>query len=260
MIEIKNVYKSFRGQVVLKGIDLIIPTAKITVIIGPSGTGKTVLLRHIIGLIKPDRGRVIVDGTDISTLTSKDLNEFRQRFGMLFQNAALFDSLSVTENVAFPLVESMRKTPRPNIDVNKVVESKLRLVGLDGTGYKMPSELSGGMRKRVGLARAIVLEPSIILYDEPTTGLDPIMTVAIDNLILSMQQELNITSVVISHDIDSAFRVADQIAMIHDGRIIECSAPEEFKRSKNPAVREFLDAGLGDGQRGRAVDIKNKYD
>lgn len=243
MIEIKNIHKSFRGQEVLKGVNLTIPTGEITVIIGPSGTGKTVLLRHIIGLIKPDKGRILVDGTDINTLTSKALNEFRGRFGMLFQNAALFDSFSVAENVAFPLVESMRKAPRPDIDIDRIVESKLRLVGLAGTGDKMPSELSGGMKKRVGLARAIVLEPSIILYDEPTTGLDPIMTVAIDNLILSMQQELHVTSVVISHDIDSAFRVADQIAMIHDGRIIECSAPDEFKRSKNPAVRKFLDAG-----------------
>ncbi len=246
MIEIKNIHKSFRGQKVLRGVNLIIPKGKITVIIGPSGTGKTVLLRHIIGLIKPDEGRVLVDGIDINTLTSKALNEFRRRFGMLFQNAALFDSLTVAENVAFPLVESMRKTPKPGIDIDRIVESKLKLVGLAGTEKKMPSELSGGMKKRVGLARAIVLEPSIILYDEPTTGLDPIMTVAIDNLILSMQQELHVTSVVISHDIDSAFRVADQIAMIHEGTIIECSAPDAFKRSTNPAVREFLDAGSKD--------------
>jgi phospholipid/cholesterol/gamma-HCH transport system ATP-binding protein len=241
MITIQGLHKSFDGHAVLRGIDLTIPDGKITVIIGPSGCGKTVLLRHIIGLVKPDAGHVLVDGVDIASLRSKELNDFRRRFGMLFQNAALFDSMSVFDNVAFPLIESSRGKPLP--DVEHIVEEKLRLVGLPGIGRKMPSELSGGMRKRVGLARAIVLAPSIILYDEPTTGLDPIMTVAIDNLILSMQQKLGVTSVVISHDRESAFRVADQIAMIHGGRIIECSTPEAFQRSKNPAVVEFLSAG-----------------
>ncbi len=250
MIEIKDVHKSFGAQSVLRGVNLTIPKGRITVIVGPSGTGKTVLLRHMIGLIRPDKGRVIVDGVDIAGLSSHGLNEFRRRFGMLFQNAALFDSLTVSENVAFPLIESTRGRPRP--DVDRIVGEKLRLVGLQGVGEKMPSELSGGMRKRVGLARAIVLEPSIILYDEPTTGLDPIMTVAIDNLILSMQQELDITSVVISHDIDSAFRVADQIAMIHGGRIIECLPPDGFRVSQNPDVRAFLDAGDEGARRGES--------
>jgi len=250
MIEIKDVHKSFGDQHVLRGVNLTIPKGKITVIVGPSGTGKTVLLRHIIGLITPDRGRVVVDDVDISRLTNHQLNEFRRRFGMLFQNAALFDSLSVGENVAFPLVESYRGRTLP--DVDRIVDEKLKLVGLSGIGRKLPSELSGGMRKRVGLARAIVLEPSIILYDEPTTGLDPIMTVAIDNLILSMQQKLSITSVVISHDIDSAFRVADQICMIHGGRIVECLPPVEFRRSQNPDVRAFLDAGNGSKPKGES--------
>lgn len=241
MIEIKDVHKSFDGQHILRGVNLSIPTGKITVIIGPSGTGKTVLLRHIIGLIMPDQGQVIVDGVDIGNLKSFELTAFRRRFGMLFQSAALFDSLSVADNVAFPLLESSRGKKLP--DVERIVETKLGLVGLSGVGKKMPSDLSGGMRKRVGLARAIVLEPAIILYDEPTTGLDPIMTVAIDNLILSMQQKLAITSIVISHDIDSAFRVADQIAMIHEGRIIECAEPIRFRRSTVPEVRAFLDAG-----------------
>ena len=241
MIEIKGVHKSFGNEAVLKGVDLTIPTGKITVIVGPSGTGKTVLLRHMIGLIRPDRGSVIVDGVDIDRLSAHELNDFRRRFGMLFQSAALFDSLTVGENVAFPLIEMARGRPQP--DVQRIVRDKLSLVGLEGIEHRMPSELSGGMRKRVGLARAIVLEPSIILYDEPVTGLDPIMTVAIDNLILSMQQKLSITSVVISHDIDSAFRVADQICMIHGGRIVECSTPEQFRRSRNPEVRAFLDAG-----------------
>jgi phospholipid/cholesterol/gamma-HCH transport system ATP-binding protein len=250
MIEIKDVHKSFGDQHVLRGVNLTIPKGKITVIVGPSGTGKTVLLRHMIGLITPDRGRVFVDGVDIGGLTSHELNEFRRRFGMLFQSAALFDSLSVGENVAFPLVESYRGRTLP--DVDRIVDEKLKLVGLSGIGRKLPSELSGGMRKRVGLARAIVLEPSIILYDEPTTGLDPIMTVAIDNLILSMQQKLSITSVVISHDIDSAFRVADQICMIHGGRIVECLSPAEFRRSQNPDVRAFLDAGNGSKLKGES--------
>jgi len=250
MIEIKDVHKSFGAQHVLRGVNLTIPRGEITVIVGPSGTGKTVLLRHIIGLIRPDRGRVIVDGVDISKLSNHELNEFRRRFGMLFQNAALFDSLTVAENVAFPLVESYRGRAQP--DVGRIVDEKLGLVGLSGIGGKLPSELSGGMRKRVGLARAIVLKPSIILYDEPTTGLDPIMTVAIDNLILSMQQKLSITSVVISHDIDSAFRVADQIAMIHEGRIVECLPPAEFRKSQNPDVRAFLDAGNNSKGKGEA--------
>lgn len=241
MIEIIRLHKSFNGQPVLKGIDLHIPEGEVTVIIGPSGCGKTVLLRHIIGLIKSDRGQVLVDGVDIGRLSPKDLNDFRRRFGMLFQNAALFDSLNVFDNVSFPLVESSRGKCQPNI--RRIVEEKLALVGLRGQGDKMPSELSGGMRKRVGLARAIVLEPSIILYDEPTTGLDPIMTDAIDKLILSMQKKLSITSVVISHDIEAAICVADQIAMIHDGRIVECAGPDAFRNSKNTVVQEFLAAG-----------------
>jgi phospholipid/cholesterol/gamma-HCH transport system ATP-binding protein len=241
MIEIKALNKSFGDNGVLKGLDLSAPEGKITVVIGPSGSGKTVLLRHIIGLLKPDSGKVIVDGTDISGLDQNMLTQFRRRFGMLFQNAALFDSMNVYENVAFPIIEGSRGGRLP--DVHAIVSDKLRLVGLSGVENKMPSELSGGMRKRVGLARAIALKPSIMLYDEPTTGLDPVMTLAIDNLILSMQQELGVTSVVISHDIDSAFRIADQIAMIHDGRIVASGSPAEFGRSKNPEVIDFLSAG-----------------
>ena len=251
MIEIADLHKSFNGQPILRGVNLTIPRGKITVIIGPSGCGKTVLLRHIIGLLRPDRGRVVVDGVDLSRLRGHELNDFRRRFGMLFQSAALFDSLTVAENVAFPLVEQARRGGRP--DIGRIAEEKLALVGLPGIGHKIPSELSGGMRKRVGLARAIVLEPSIILYDEPTTGLDPIMAAAIDNLILSMQQRLGVTSVVISHDIESAFRVADQIAMVHEGRIVESAAPAAFGRSGNPFVREFLKAGGREVGRGETT-------
>lgn len=249
MIEIKNIHKSFAGNAVLKGVDLTIPKGLITVILGPSGSGKTVLLRHIIGLFSPDRGSIKVDGVDISRLNEKELTNFRRRFGMLFQSAALFDSLSVFENVAFPVIESARGRAMP--DVKRIVSQKLAMVGLEGTHDRMPSELSGGMRKRVGLARALALTPSILLYDEPTTGLDPVMTLAIDNLILSMQKELRVTSIVISHDISSTFRVADQIAMIHDGRIVEKGAPDEFRRSSNPVVRAFLAAGGNGVGRGK---------
>ncbi|MFH1874036.1 MAG: ABC transporter ATP-binding protein [Pseudomonadota bacterium] len=238
MIEIINLHKSFNQHEVLRGVNLKIPKGQITVIIGPSGCGKTVLLRHIIGLLKPDSGRVVVDGQDINTLDRVQINKVRRRFGMLFQSAALFDSLSVFDNVAFPLRE--HAPDKTSQQVEKIVKEKLRLVGLTDVGDKMPDELSGGMKKRAGLARAIVLEPEIILYDEPTTGLDPIMTGSIDNLILSMQQTLNITSVVISHDIESTFRVADQIAMIMGGKIIEQGSPEVIRKSQNPAVHKFL--------------------
>ncbi len=241
MIEIRDVHKSFGDFRVLKGVNLTIPKGKITVIIGSSGCGKSVLLRHMIGLLSPDRGEVIVDGVDLQKLSDDGINDFRRRFGMLFQHAALFDSLNVFDNVAFPIIESCRGKRLP--DVKSIVDKKLSLVGLSGIDEKMPSELSGGMRKRVGLARAIALEPAIVLYDEPTTGLDPIMTDAIDNLILSMQRELAITSVVISHDIGAALTVADQIAMLHDGKIIECTDPETFRKSNNPVITEFLNAG-----------------
>lgn len=240
MIEVHNLQKSFDGHEVLKGVNLTIPDGKITVVIGGSGSGKTVFLRHLIGLLKPDAGRVLVDRVNIHALPRQELSEFRKRFGMLFQSAALFDSLDVFDNVAFPLIEHRKMR---DIDaIRRLVEEKLALVGLSDITHKLPSELSGGMRKRVGLARAIALDPKIILYDEPTTGLDPISTVAIDNLILSMQQRLGVTSVVISHDVDSAFRIADQIAMIADGRIIVSGTPDEVRASELPVVQHFLTA------------------
>lgn len=240
MIEIIDLYKSFNGQPVLRGINLSIKKGEITVIIGPSGCGKTSIVRHMIGLLKPDRGRVMVDGIDINTLDPQKLNAFRKRFGMLFQHAALFDSMNVFENVAFPLREHSKKD---EATIRRVVSEKLRVVGLEGSLTKMPSELSGGMKKRVGLARAIALEPEIVLYDEPTTGLDPIMTEAIDNLILETQRKLSITSVVISHDIPSAFHIGDRIAMVDEGKILEIGTPDELRRSKQPKLREFLDKG-----------------
>lgn len=238
LIQFKDVQKSFGTQQVLRGLNLSIPRGKITVIIGRSGGGKSVILKHMIGLLKPDAGEVEVDGTNLSSLDSLALRNIRTQFGMLFQNAALFDSLNVYDNVAFPLVEH---SDLSSAQIGKKVKELLTLVGLPDIGYKMPSELSGGMRKRVGLARAIALEPQIILYDEPTTGLDPIMTDAIDNLILSMQKELGITSVVISHDIAATYHVADQIAMLHEGQIILSGPPEVFRKSDNPLVRQFLE-------------------
>lgn len=237
MIKLVEVYKSFGGEKVLNGVSLEIPKGKITVIIGASGVGKSVLLKHMIGLMKPDRGKAFVEGVDISSLDPKGLVELRKKFGMLFQNAALFDSLDVFENVAFPLKEHSDLSPS---EIKKRVEEKLSIVGLKGIGHKMPSELSGGMKKRVGLARAIVLEPEVILYDEPTTGLDPIMTDSVDNLILGMQQKLKITSVVISHDIRSTFHIADKIVMVHEGRVIEEGSADDFRASKNAVVRRFI--------------------
>lgn len=236
-IDISNVHKSFGSQKVLDGCSFQIPHGKITVILGRSGIGKSVLLKHMIGLIKPDSGKVLVDGVDMWSLAPAELNKFRGRFGMLFQSAALFDSMSVFANVAFPLVEHTKYSQKK---ISEIVKEKLALVGLFGIENKMPSELSGGMRKRVGLARAIALEPKIILYDEPTTGLDPVMTDSVDQLILHTQRELDITSVVISHDIESAFKIADRLAMLDNGKIIEEGDRESFRNSKNPAVQKFL--------------------
>lgn len=221
----------------MNGLNLDVPKGQITVVIGPSGVGKSVLLKHMIGLLAPDRGKVYIDGIDLGTLNPQTLVKIRNKFGMLFQNAALFDSFTVMENVAFPLVEHSDLSER---QIKEKVLEKLELVGLHNVSHKLPSELSGGMKKRVGLARAIILEPEIILYDEPTTGLDPIMTESVDNLILSMQEKLNITSVVISHDIASTFSIADRIAMIHEGRIIESGTPEQFKGTDKDIVRKFI--------------------
>lgn len=237
MITCEGIYKSFQSHEVLRGVDLNIPRGKLTVILGASGGGKTVLLRHMIGLGRPDRGKMIVDGVDIEKLSDRELNQFRKKFGMLFQSAALFDSMTVEENVAFPLREHSSLSED---GVLKKVKEKLELVGLQGALHKMPAELSGGMKKRVGLARAIALEPQIILYDEPTTGLDPLMTESINSLIVKTQKTLSITSVIISHDIESTFRIADFVAMLHEGKIIAQGSPEEFRKSNHPMVRKFI--------------------
>ncbi|OPL15371.1 MAG: ABC transporter ATP-binding protein [delta proteobacterium MLS_D] len=241
MIQLVDISKSFKTQKVLDGLNLTIEEGKTTIIIGRSGGGKSVLLKHIIGLIRPDRGKVLVDGDDITAMNDRDLNETRKKFGMLFQEAALFDSMNVFENVAFPLREHTRmKEP----EIRERVSSRLQDVGLSGIEKKMPSELSGGMKKRVGLARALALQPQIVLFDEPTTGLDPVMTEAIDRLIFETQRKYNLTCVVISHDIKSIFSIGHQVAMLYDGKIIEFGAPEEMKNSDNPVVQQFLAGSL----------------
>ena len=237
-ITLENISKSFGKQKVLDGLDLTLESKKITFIIGQSGGGKSVLLKHIIGLVKPDSGRILVDDIDISSLNEADLNEIRKNFGMLFQDAALFDSMTVGENVAFPLNEHRRL---PKKEVQRIVTEKLLQVGLTGVTEKMPSELSGGMRKRVGLARALALDPKIILFDEPTTGLDPIMCDAIDQLIVETQQNTGSTCVVISHDIESTFKIAHRVAMLYNGKIIAYGSPEDIRSSSNPVLRQFVE-------------------
>lgn len=241
MIQLLDIHKSFGKQKVLDGLNFEIEDGKTTVIIGRSGGGKSVLLKHIIGLLRPDSGRVFIDGTEITGLNDKELNEIRKRFGMLFQEGALFDSMNVAENVAFPLRE---QTKMKDKEIMQVVAERLKAVGLPGVEKKMPSELSGGMRKRVGLARALALLPQIVLFDEPTTGLDPIMTDAIDELIIETQRNFNLTCVVISHDLDSIFRIGHRIAMLHEGRIIESGTPEEIRASTNPVLVQFLSGSM----------------
>ncbi|MBU2228518.1 MAG: ABC transporter ATP-binding protein [Proteobacteria bacterium] len=241
MIKLVDLHKSFGKQKVLDGVDLEIEEGKTTVIIGRSGGGKSVLLKHIIGLFKPDSGQVLVDGTDIAKLGDRDLNDIRKKFGMLFQEAALFDSMTVGENVAFPLREHTRMKER---EIRETVADRLRSVGLTGVEEKMPSELSGGMRKRVGLARAIAMRPQIVLFDEPTTGLDPVMTEAIKRLIIDTQKKFNFTCVVISHDIQSIFEIGNRIAMLYEGKIIEYGSPEELRASRNPVTVQFLSGSI----------------
>jgi phospholipid/cholesterol/gamma-HCH transport system ATP-binding protein len=237
VIELENVKKSFGGHEVLKGVSLKIPQGSTRVILGISGSGKTVLMKHIIGLLKPDSGRIVIDGVEITSFDDKELLEVRRKFGMVFQQSALFDSMTVFENVAFPLREHKKMT---DDEIAKRVMEKLGLVSLTEAAGKYPSELSGGMKKRVALARAIVLEPQYVLYDEPTTGLDPIMTEGVDQMILDAQKRIHVTSVVISHDVGSALRVADDIAVIHEGVIIEDCKASEIRQSKHPFVQHFL--------------------
>ena len=237
MIKLVNVQKSFGKQRVLQGVTLEIPKGKLTTIIGRSGEGKSVLLKHMIGLLQPDRGEVWVNDVEISRLRGKALNDVRKQFAMLFQGAALFDSLTVFDNVAFPLREKLRL---PEREVKGRVDEKLERVGLAGMGHKFPAELSGGMKKRAGLARALVMEPEIILFDEPTTGLDPLMAKSIHDLIIAMHQRFKFTAVMVSHEIPEIFAISDGVAMLRKGKIALMAPAAEFVKTTDPEIQEFI--------------------
>jgi phospholipid/cholesterol/gamma-HCH transport system ATP-binding protein len=237
MIRVVDLHKTFGRQEVLKGVNLELETGKITTIIGGSGSGKTVLLKHLNALLLPDRGGVLVDGQDITKLGETELNEMRRKFGVLFQGAALLDSMTIFDNVAFPVREHLKLSEAA---IEKKVNESLAQVGLDGMGYKFPAEVSGGMKKRAGLARALVTEPEIMLFDEPTTGLDPLLGKSIHQLIRKMHTKFNFTGAIVSHDIPEVFRISDRVAMLANGAIIAAGSTEEFIASKNPVVRQFL--------------------
>ncbi len=238
-IRIRGIQKTFGGiHHVLRGVDLDVERGKINIIIGGSGQGKSVLMKHLMGLLKPDAGHIWVDGEDIVPLDDLELNRVRLKFGMSFQYSALFDSLTVEENVAFPLLEH---TKMPRREIHEAVIAKLNQLGLKNIEKKYPAEISGGMRKRVGLARALVLKPEILLYDEPTTGLDPIATKNVDDMIRDISKETGVTSVVISHDMASTFRIADRISMLNEGRIVASGTPDEILVSQNEFLRAFVE-------------------
>lgn len=245
MIKLVNVSMGFRNKKVLQNINLEIAAGETMVIIGPSGSGKSTILRLIIGLLKPVAGEIWVNGREVSQMSEPDLNVIRQKMGMVFQYSALFDSMSVAENVAFGL---RQHTELPEEEIARIVRRKLRMVGLAGQENVMPNELSGGMKKRVSLARAIAVSPQIVLYDEPTAGLDPIMSTTIDRLICSTKRHLKATSVVVTHHMSSAFNIADRIAMIYKGRIIEVGTVDEIKESENPVVQQFIHGWVNPGQ------------
>jgi phospholipid/cholesterol/gamma-HCH transport system ATP-binding protein len=237
LIELHHVSKRFGRLVVLNRLELNIETGKCLVIIGASGSGKSVTLKHIVGLLRPDSGEVYFDHQRIDNLPEKRLDQIRTHFGFLFQMGALFDSMTVAQNIAFPLIEH---TTMKKEQIDEIVAQKLRMVGLPDAGSKMPGELSGGQLKRVALARAIAMDPEVILYDEPTTGLDPIRADVINELIIKLQRELKVTSIVVTHDMNSACKVADRIVMLHEGNLIFDGSPDEIRAVKNPIVRRFV--------------------
>jgi phospholipid/cholesterol/gamma-HCH transport system ATP-binding protein len=237
VIRVVNLDKSFGRQRVLRGVTLDVATAEIMVVIGRSGGGKSVFLKHLIGLLRADAGRIIVDGVDISRLRGRDLDAIRRTYGVVFQGGALFDSMSCFDNVAFPLREKVRT---PLDELTKRVEAALAQVGLEGAGPKYPAEISGGMRKRVAIARALVTEPEIVFFDEPTTGLDPVLVNTIHHLILDLHRRFRFTAVVVSHEIPEIFEIADTVAMLHEGRIIEVGPPSVIQSSTNPVVQRFI--------------------
>jgi phospholipid/cholesterol/gamma-HCH transport system ATP-binding protein len=238
LIEFRDVWKSFGPKAVYQGLNLAIEQGEALTIVGGSGVGKSVMLKLLIGLLKADRGEILFDGQHVEHMTAKQLTRVRQRVGMLFQGAALFDSLSVRENVAYGLREHLKLSED---EISERVAWALTLVGLSGIEAMHPSDLSGGMKKRVGLARTVALKPEVLLYDEPTTGLDPINTTRINHLILSMQRALSITSIVVTHDMGTAFMVSTRMAMVHKGRIVAEGTPDNFRTSTNPLVRNFIE-------------------
>ena len=243
LIELKHVSKAFGRLVVLDDLSLSIARGQSLVVIGASGTGKSVLLKHIVGLLKPDDGEVYFDGRRVDLMPERQLMELRQRFGFLFQMGALFDSLTVGENIGFPIQEH---THKPAAEIRDIVAHRLGMVGLPGIERKMPAELSGGQRKRVALARAIALEPEVILYDEPTTGLDPVRSDVINQLIVKLNDELKVTSITVTHDMASAFKIANRIVMLHQGKIVFDGTPREIQTSTDPAVKQFVTGEAGE--------------
>jgi phospholipid/cholesterol/gamma-HCH transport system ATP-binding protein len=237
VIKVRGLRKSFHGQAVLKGIDLEVPDGSITIIIGRSGGGKSVFLKHLIGLLRPDSGHIEVGGVDLTRLRGRAMDEVRKRYGVVFQSGALFDSMSCRDNVAFPLREKLRLS-RPQIA--RRVEAALEQVHLAGIGDKYPEEVSGGMRKRVAIARALVTEPEIVFFDEPTTGLDPVLVNTIHRLILELHRRLHFTAVMVSHEIPEIFEIADRVGMLHEGRIVELGPPAAIQGSSNPIVQQFI--------------------
>jgi len=242
LIQLIDVRKKFGGQEVLKGINLSIYEGKTTVIVGESGKGKSLILKHILGLIKPDTGKVLVFGKDMNIMSAKELKKIRSHFGVLFQNAALFDSMTVFDNVALPLRERTDFTEK---EIEKIVNEKLALMDIEGSNKKYPAQLSGGMRKRVGLARALVLNPKIVFFDEPTTGLDVAKSNEIYRVFYRTQTKLSYTAVIVSHDVPKIFKLADFVALLHEGIIQDCLSPEDFQTSENPVIREFVDKTMG---------------
>jgi phospholipid/cholesterol/gamma-HCH transport system ATP-binding protein len=237
MIRIVDLHKAFGRKKVLQGVNLDLKQGETLAVIGQSGSGKSVLIKHIIGILRPDKGQIFVDGVEITSLKDDELHKITRRFGMLFQGVALFDSMTVAQNVSFGLE---RYTDFSKERIQELVAESLDKVGLKGCEGLMPQELSGGMRKRVGLARAIAYGPDIILYDEPSTGIDPIRADAINDLINMMKRDMNVSTIVITHDIVSAYKVADRIAMLYEGKIVEAAAPEEIRNSKNPVIQQFI--------------------
>ena len=237
MIKVEGLTKSFGRQAVLRELSLEVATGTITIVIGRSGGGKSVFLKHLIGLVRPDAGRILVDGVDISRLRGRALDDIRRTYGVVFQGGALFDSMTCYDNVAFPLRE---KVHTPHDELTRRVDAALAQVGLEGVGAKYPAEISGGMRKRVAIARALVTEPEIVFFDEPTTGLDPVLVNTIHHLILDLHRRFRFTAVVVSHEIPEIFEIADTVAMLHEGRIVEVGPPAVIQNSTNPVVQRFI--------------------